>query len=358
MKYLLIIGLLAAPLFAQVPSYGHTSQSGAVVDSRSAAKTYPFRTGTLGSIPGTCVAGEFYWASDDVPSRNLHSCTSTNTWIPVGYRSGTSLPGTCVMGEVYFKTDATAGQNLYFCTATNTWTQQLAGSSLPSQTGHAGKYLGTDGTTASWSTVSGGGGSINTGAGKGLWWPLGVPSNTDSVNVNAGNAGNGRRVQIIVPATMEFRSINFWISVAAGLSKTFQAGIYTADMATQVAYTTPATSGGTPNINATGAARFMFSGGSMVSGGVLTITPGVYWVVIATDATAMVLMGNASLYTHVLASATTTTSETHAGATGTLMGATSSSAISTAGVLTANLSAMTWNPASQSERTPVFVLVN
>ena len=31
-----------------------------------------------------------------------------------------------------------------------------SGEGLPSQTGNAGKYLGTDGTTASWSTVSGG----------------------------------------------------------------------------------------------------------------------------------------------------------------------------------------------------------
>ena len=41
-----------------------------------------------------------------------------------------------------------------------------AGSSLPDQTGNAGKYLKTDGTNASWETVSGGGGAVNSVNGK------------------------------------------------------------------------------------------------------------------------------------------------------------------------------------------------
>jgi hypothetical protein len=43
-----------------------------------------------------------------------------------------------------------------------TWVSQTAPISLPSQTGNDGKYLTTDGTTASWATVSGGG-SASTG---------------------------------------------------------------------------------------------------------------------------------------------------------------------------------------------------
>lgn len=42
------------------------------------------------------------------------------------------------------------------------WAQQTAlVSSLPSQTGNAGKYLSTDGSIASWTTVSGGGSSFS-----------------------------------------------------------------------------------------------------------------------------------------------------------------------------------------------------
>lgn len=44
----------------------------------------------------------------------------------------------------------------------STWVSQVAPVSLPSQTGNNGKYLTTDGSTASWATVSGGG-SASTG---------------------------------------------------------------------------------------------------------------------------------------------------------------------------------------------------
>lgn len=53
-----------------------------------------------------------------------------------------------------------AGTNI---TVTGTWPNQTINSTasgLPSQTGNAGKYLTTDGTSASWGTVSGGGGPI------------------------------------------------------------------------------------------------------------------------------------------------------------------------------------------------------
>jgi hypothetical protein len=56
---------------------------------------------------------------------------------------------------MYFATDATAGSNLYFCTGSNTWTQ-MAGAALPTQTGYAGNFLTTNGTTASWGGITAG----------------------------------------------------------------------------------------------------------------------------------------------------------------------------------------------------------
>ena len=62
------------------------------------------------------------------------------------FKTGTSLPTTCAVGE-----------NIYSCTAVNTWTVQSGGggSSFPPFAGNANTVLGTDGTSASWYTLSG-----------------------------------------------------------------------------------------------------------------------------------------------------------------------------------------------------------
>ena len=43
----------------------------------------PARTGTIGSLPGTCGAGEQYFATDAPPGANLYFCTAPNTWRPL-----------------------------------------------------------------------------------------------------------------------------------------------------------------------------------------------------------------------------------------------------------------------------------
>jgi hypothetical protein len=50
----------------------------------------------------------------------------------------------------------TDGQLLTWDNANSRWDSADAPVSLPSQTGNAGKYLTTDGTTASWAAVSAG----------------------------------------------------------------------------------------------------------------------------------------------------------------------------------------------------------
>jgi hypothetical protein len=44
----------------------------------------PARTGTIGSLPGTCGAGEQYFATDAPPGANLYFCTATDTWTSMG----------------------------------------------------------------------------------------------------------------------------------------------------------------------------------------------------------------------------------------------------------------------------------
>lgn len=144
------------------------SASAQVIESRAVALK-----GT--SLPGTCVVGERFVKTDAPRALQLHICTATNTWSPVGYlvagasgalivdtgvyphtvdvdtavvcrttatcaptgsfdlsgaaatrsmKSGTTPPGTCAVGELFYDTDAAAGRNIYGCTSTNTWTLQ------------------------------------------------------------------------------------------------------------------------------------------------------------------------------------------------------------------------------------------
>lgn len=37
----------------------------------------PFRSGTYANIPGTCVVGDWYWATD---TGKLYKCLTTNIW--------------------------------------------------------------------------------------------------------------------------------------------------------------------------------------------------------------------------------------------------------------------------------------
>lgn len=96
---------------------------------------------------------------DAIQSSATASVQAANAYILSGtwYRYDTAKPAVMLSaeddGKVY-KYTAAAG------TGAITWSAAeeigTGGSSLPDQTGNAGKYLTTDGTTASWGTVSGG----------------------------------------------------------------------------------------------------------------------------------------------------------------------------------------------------------
>jgi hypothetical protein len=89
----------------------------------SGKTTSPVQVGIMASIPGTCLAGQLYFATDGVSGRQLQTCTATNTWMPVAYAQGTVNPSTCLVSQAFFNTTAAAGQNLLLCAAANTWTQ-------------------------------------------------------------------------------------------------------------------------------------------------------------------------------------------------------------------------------------------
>ena len=80
-----------------------------------------------------------------------------------------SDPGSGTDGDIYYNT-VTDQLRVY---ANGSWTNVASGS-LPSQTGNSGKYLTTDGTNASWATVGGSGGSVQTDVTLSNSWRLGV----------------------------------------------------------------------------------------------------------------------------------------------------------------------------------------
>lgn len=281
-------------------------------------------------------------------------------------KAGTTLPAACAVGELFYKTDATAGGNIYGCTATNTWTAQGGSYTLPTASGSVlggvkvGSGLSIDGGGVLSST---GGGTINSGSGNGLWFPWGMPSySPGGYAFSSGGTQTGWRYQIIVPAQMEFRAIHAQITTGSGTGCTggtcgFQFAVYNTAMTSRVAYTTVATSGGTPNINATGGARFVFGGGSAVSAGVLTLPAGSYWLVASSDSTVLAMSYYGTNTAMIVAAATTTT-----GTLGSTLISYSSTTIATGNggsfALNADISGATWTVSGATTPIPVVAFAN
>jgi hypothetical protein len=324
MKYLILVCM---PLMAQRPDYGATAQPGALYDYSLAARTSPIKAGLSSATPSTCTANR----------------------------------------ELYIKTDAPAGQQLFICNAGgNGFVLVGDGGSgsytLPTAAAGTlggikiGSGLSIDGSGALSASGGGGGGTINSGAGKGAWMPW--PSSAYTGGIPPPWTAFGFRYPLLVPVQMEFRAIHASISQASGTcggTCGLQFAIYNFAMTSRVAYTTTATSGGTPNINTTGPARFVFGGGTAVSSGVLTLPAGVYWLVWSADNYQVQINGFQAQDQSAVLAATTTT-----GSPGNAQIARSTGAIGagTGGsfALDDDLSGKTWEWATMM--LPVIALVN
>ncbi|MGA2266997.1 MAG: hypothetical protein ABSH44_00885 [Bryobacteraceae bacterium] len=74
---------------SQLPGVAmRTDQSNLVTagtqDFRGAAHTLPMKSGAIASLPGTCTAGETYFATDAGAGNNVYGCTAANTWSAEG----------------------------------------------------------------------------------------------------------------------------------------------------------------------------------------------------------------------------------------------------------------------------------
>ncbi len=284
----LFLSCAAVALAQYQPRISYGADFRGPLEAGAAPTTRPNRTGA-GSPVGTqacSTLGETYFQSDATAGQNLFGCTTVGSsdvavWKLMGngypIRMGTGSPqgaqACTAVGELFFQTNATAGQNLFGCTGTGT------------------------SSTATWALQSGSGGGstdpVNTGAGKGVFFPMGTLSyGPNGVTVSTSSANRGARYQFIVPFKLEFRYIKFYVHVASGTSCTggtcgMGLAVYSYDMATKLAGTDVATSGGTPDLNTTGAKRVAVSSGTEVTGGVAVLTPGVYWLVSTSDSTTL-----------------------------------------------------------------------
>ena len=95
------------------------------------------------------------------------------------------------------------GTSQYVLDALESLQDQIdAGASLPSQTGNAGKFLTTDGTTASWATVSGGGAGLSY---QGTW-----NATTNTPTLASGTGTNGYYYIVATAGSTNLDGITDW----------------------------------------------------------------------------------------------------------------------------------------------------
>ena len=93
------------------------------------------------------------------PAGVLYLCQATTTgtfgWKVSNHSYGSGRPASCETGQMFFDTGGSAGQQWFGCVSANTWVNLGGSSSLPEQSGNAGKILISNGTAAGWRGLAG-----------------------------------------------------------------------------------------------------------------------------------------------------------------------------------------------------------
>ena len=101
-----LIGILSACTlaFCQTAAVSNVSATGAV-NFGSAVATSPMQIGTVGAMPGTCSAGQMYFATNATAGANLYGCSSSDVWTVQGSGSG----GSGTVTQIVFSSPLSGG---------------------------------------------------------------------------------------------------------------------------------------------------------------------------------------------------------------------------------------------------------
>lgn len=169
-----------------------TSNGTTAVWAASTGGVTSFSAGTTGLTPSTGTTGAITLAGTlAVANGGTGQTTYTDGQLLIGNSTGNTLS----------KSTLTAGSGITITNGSGTITIASTGS-LPSQTGNAGKYLTTDGSTASWAAISG---------------PLATPTFSASTTTPTGGA------TITVTITNYNAGYTYTIAVSQG-TYTFNSG--------------------------------------------------------------------------------------------------------------------------------------
>jgi hypothetical protein len=131
---------------------------------------------------------------------------------------------------------------------------------------------------------------LNT-ANQGYFFGISVTPPTSDGATTALSANQMKVYQFVLPFAIAVNNLTFEVTTGSGTcSGTCHAniGLYDAGCASLVAQTGVMTSGGSPNINATGTYSISVQNGSGTTGNV-TLAPGVYWLAYTSDSTSLLL---------------------------------------------------------------------
>jgi hypothetical protein len=186
------------------------------------------------------------------------------------------------------------------------------GTTLPSETGNAGKYLTTDGSTLSWATVSGGGGSYANGNVVTLLTNFGSNTITTTGNITAMHfIGNGSTLSNIYGPNVSGQVSNALI--AGTVYTNAQPNITSVGILSSLDVTANITSGNA-KLGNLATSNYFVGNGSLLTGitaslstATTTITNGGTTTLTHTSATIQLFLGTAAGYSVVFPNTTTMT---------------------------------------------------
>ncbi len=125
--------------------------------------------------------------------------------------------------------------------------------------------------------------SLLTTVDQGYFFPVTIQAPQSSGATTTFSANTVRVWQFVLPFAVTVSQMSFEVVAASGAGASLGLGIYDAACASLLIYSGVMTAGGTPDINVAGVKT------KVITGGPVTLNPGVYWLAMTTDSTTLTL---------------------------------------------------------------------